>query len=140
MPGHQIGLYDEIWNCKAEDLQHRIREILYDTISSHDYHENYYHALMVGLLLNGEYDVRSNYEMGGGRNDIAIDDQRNRRAVIIETKRSKSYDDLEKDCEEALKQIRSREYAWPFQRKEYQVIAYGISFVGKECCVKNSSF
>ena len=135
-PGHQIGLYDEIWNCKAEELQHRIRDILYDTISCHDYHENYYHALMVGLLLNGEYDVRSNYEMGDGRSDIAIADPRRSRAVIIETKRSENYDELEKDCEEALKQIQSRKYAWPFTRKEYQVIAYGISFVGKECCVK----
>ena len=136
VPSHQIGLYDEIWNCDSEALQHRIRDILYDTISCHDYYENYYHALMVGLLLNGEYDVRSNYEMGGGRSDIAINDQRKGRAVIIETKRSKDYDDLEKDSEEALKQIQDREYAWPFQRKNYQVIAYGISFEGKECCVK----
>ena len=105
VPGHQIGLYDEIWNCKAEELQHRIRDILYDTISCHDYHENYYHTLMVGLLLNGEYDVRSNYEMGGGRSDIAIIDQRGSRAVIIETRRSKNYDDLEKGSEEALEQL-----------------------------------
>ena len=91
---------------------------------------------MVGLLLNGEYDVRSNYEMGGGRSDIAIDAPRKSRAVIIEPKHSKDYDDMEKDSEEALKQILNREYAWPFQRKKYQVIAYGISFEGKECCVK----
>ena len=75
-------------------------------------------------------------EMQGGRSDIAIDDQRNSRAVIIETKRSKNYDDLEEDSEEALKQIQNREYAWPFQRKEYRVIAYGIFFVGKECYVR----
>ena len=135
-PAHQIGLYDEIWNCEADALQDRIRDILYDTISCRDYHENYYHALMVGILLNGEYDVRSNYEMGGGRSDIAIDDPRRSRAVILETKRSKDYDDLERDSEEALKQIQNREYAWPFRRKKYQVIAYGISFEGKECCVK----
>ena len=80
--------------------------------------------------------MKSNYETGAGRSDISIEDERGRRAVIIETKRSGKYEDLEKDSEEALKQIQSREYAWPFQRKKYQVITYGISFEGKECCVK----
>lgn len=53
--------------------------------------------------------------------------------VIIETK---DYGVLEKDSEEALKYIQSREYAWPFQRKKYQVIAYGLCFVGKGCYVR----
>ena len=133
---YQAGIYQELWNCQAETLGQRIRDILYDTISYHDYHENYYHALLVGLLLNGAYLVKSNYEMGAGRSDISIEDERGRRAIIIETKRSKEYEDLERDSEEALKQIQSKEYAWPFRRKKYQVITYGISFEGKECCVK----
>lgn len=136
MRNYQAGIYEVLWNCKAETLGQRIRDILYDTISYHDYHENYYHALLAGLLLNGAYLVKSNYETGAGRSDISIEDERGRRAVIIETKRSREYEDLEKDSEEALKQIQDREYAWPFQRKKYQVIAYGISFEGKECCVK----
>lgn len=80
--------------------------------------------------------MKSNYETGAGRSDISIEDERGRRAIIIETKRFREYEDLEKDSEEALKQIQSREYARPFHRKRYQVIAYGISFEGKECYVK----
>ncbi len=133
---HQLGLYEKLWNRRAEDLCQSIRDILCDTISYHDYHENYYHALLVGLLLNGAYLVKSNYEMGAGRNDISIEDEKGRRAIIIEIKRSKEYDDLEKDSQEALRQIEDQEYAWSFRKKKYQVIAYGIAFAGKECYVK----
>lgn len=133
---YQADIYEELWNCQAEILSERIRDILYDTISYHDYHENYYHALLVGFLLNGAYLVKSNYETGAGRSDISIEDERGRRAIIIETKRSREYEDLEKDGEEALQQIKDKGYAWPFLRKKYHVIAYGIAFEGKECCVK----
>ncbi len=134
-PG-RAGLYEEIWNGDAAALQERIRNILLDTISYHDYHENYYHALLTGLLLNGRYPVRSNYEMGMGRSDIVVEDDRNRRAALIETKRSANYEDLENDSKRALEQIREKQYAWPYQRKKYQVIAYGISFADKDCCVR----
>ena len=108
---------------------------LYDTISYHDYHENYYHALLAGLLLNGRYHVKSNYEMGAGRSDITVEDERKKRAIIIETKRSKDYGNLKEDSEKALNQIEIKEYAWDFLRKGYEVIAYGISFAEKECFV-----
>lgn len=136
IPDYQDGLYAEIWGCEAERLQKRISDILYDTISYYDYHENYYHALLVGLLLNGAYLVKSNYEMGTGRSDIVVEDGRNRRAVIIETKRSREYEELEKDCQAALKQIEEKQYGWPYLKKKYQVIAYGISFVEKDCHVE----
>lgn len=132
----QTKLYEELWNLREESLSQRIRDILYDTISYYDYHENYYHALLVGLLLNGVYVVRSNYEMGLGRSDIAVEDDKMRRAVVIETKRSRNYDHLEEDCEASIKQIEEKGYALPYFRKKYRVIAYGISFAEKECLVK----
>ena len=132
---HQADIYEELWNCEAEALGQRIRDILYDTISYHDYHENYYHALLAGLLLNGKYHVKSNYEMGTGRSDITVEDERKKRAIVIETKRSKDYGNLKEDSEKALHQIKIKEYAWDFQRKGYEVTAYGISFAEKECFV-----
>lgn len=133
---YQADIYEQLWNFEAEALSQRIRDILYDTISYHDYHENYYHALLVGLLLNRSYLVKSNYETGTGRSDITVEDERGKRAIIIETKRSREYEDLEKDGEEALRQIEDKGYAWPFLKKKYHVTAYGISFEGKECYVK----
>lgn len=134
--GNQKELYDAIWSCDCEGLQNHLRNVLLDTISYYDYHENYYHALLVGLLLNSIYRIRSNAEMGNGRSDIVIEDDRNRRAVIIEVKRSADYDDLEADSEKGISQIRENNYAWPYQRRKYTVLAYGIAFSEKDCSVK----
>jgi len=134
--GNQKELYDAIWFCDCEKLHEHLRNILLDTISYYDYHENYYHALLVGLLLNNTYCIRSNAEMGNGRSDIVIEDDRNRRAVIIEVKRSRDYDDMETDSEKGIRQIRENNYAWPYRRRKYRVFAYGIAFADKDCCVK----
>lgn len=134
--GNQKELFDAIWSCDCEGLQEYLRNVLLDTISYYDYHENYYHALLVGLLLNGTCRIRSNAEMGNGRSNIVIEDDRNRRAVIIEVKRSRDFDDVEADSEKAIRQIRENNYAWPYQRRKYTVLAYGIAFVDKDCSVK----
>lgn len=134
--GNQKELFDAIWSCDSERLQECLRNILLDTISYYDYHENYYHALLVGLLLNGSYRIRSNAEMGNGRSDIVIEDDRNRRAVIIEVKRSRDFDDMETDSEKGIRQVRENNYAWPYQRRKYTVLAYGIAFMDKDCSVK----
>lgn len=65
-----------------------------------------------------------------------IEDDRNRRAVIIEVKRSRNFDDVETDSENAIRQIRKNNYAWPYQCRKYTVLAYGIAFVDKDCGVK----
>ncbi len=135
-PGYRDGLYREIWNCEPEALQRRLRNILCETFSFYDYHENYYHGLLAGLLVDARYIVRSNDEMGRGRSDIVAEDAMGSRAAIIETKHSRNYANMEKDCEAALRQIEQRQYASPYLRKNYRVIAYGISFAEKECCVK----
>lgn len=136
-PNHRDGLYRKIWNRETDALQNQIRDILYDTISCHDYHENYYHALLTGLLPDRRYIVRSNDEMGSGRSDITVEDPRQRRAVIIETKRSRDYDHLEGDCAAALRQIEEKQYGWPYLKKKYRVIAYGIAFSEKECHIES---
>lgn len=134
--GNQKELYEALWSCDCEGLQEHLRNILLDTISYYDYHENYYHALLVGLLLNGPYRIRSNAEMGNGRSDVVMEDDHNRRVVIIEVKRSRDFDDLEAGCERAICQIWENNYAWPYQRRRYTVLAYGIAFADKDCSVK----
>jgi len=133
---NQNGLYEAVWSCDCGRLQEQLRDILLDTISYYDYHENYYHALLVGLLLNSTYRIRSNAEMGTGRSDIVVEDDRSRRAVIIEVKRSQDYDDMEADSEKGIRQIQENNYAWPYQRRKYCVLAYGIAFADKDCRVK----
>ena len=80
-----------------------ISELLWDTISYNDYHEDYYHAFLAGVFVGRGYSVDSNKEKGLGRPDILLKDRKNRRAIIIEAKISKKESDMDKDCEEAIR-------------------------------------
>lgn len=51
--------------------------------------------------------------------------------VYIEVKRSRDFDELEADCKRAIRQIRENNYAWPYQRRKYTVLAYGDRVFGK---------
>ena len=53
----------------------------------------------------------SNKEKGLGRPDILLKDKKNRRAIIIEAKKSEKESDMDKDCKEAIKQIVKEKYA-----------------------------
>jgi hypothetical protein len=99
-----------------------------------DYHEDYYHAFLTGIFVGRGYAVESNKERGLGRPDIKLIDRRNRRAMIIEAKKSGSADQMEHDCGEALKQIVDQGYARGLD--EYRVYCYGIAFYKKKALVK----
>ena len=121
----------------AEKLTGLLSNLLFDTISYHDYAESFYHAFVTGLLVNAGYIVESNYENGLGRSDIVIKDRRNRRAVVIEAKIASSEDLLEKECQDALQQIEEKQYAKKIERSGFrEVIQYGIAFYKKECLVR----
>ena len=96
-----------------EKITQLVSEILFDTISYYDYREDYYHAFIAGLFAGAGYNVSSNQEMGLGRSDISVKDRRNRRAIIIEAKRSENEVQMEKDCEKALKQIQDKNNSYP---------------------------
>lgn len=68
-----------------------------------DYHEDYYHAFIAGLFVGCGYETESNKERGLGRPDLQLKDIDNRRAMIIEVKKSTSRGHMEKDCEDALR-------------------------------------
>ena len=127
-----------LWNGEAEALQNTLTDILYSTISYHDSAESFYQGFMTGLLRGADLAISSNRENGLGRTDIAIVDGRNKRAVIIELKYSKEYEDLEARADEALAQIEEKKYAAGLPPNIRTVINYGIAFWKKECCVKTA--
>jgi len=51
-------------------------------------------------------------------------------AVIFEVKRVDNEERLEKLAEEALEQIKEREYYAKMKQKGYEVISFGIAFCG----------
>ncbi len=130
-------LFEILWNGDATKLTDLLSDLLFDTISYHDYAESFYHAFITGLVSSAGYIVESNYENGFGRSDIVIKDRRNRRAVVIETKIASSEDKLEAECQNAIKQIEENQYARKIERSGFRkVIRYGIAFYKKECMVK----
>ena len=113
-----------------------LSDLLFETISYHDYAESYYHAFLAGIFSGAGYPVISNYESGLGRPDIVVLDKINRRAIIIEAKRAQAEDQLEPQCDTALKQITDKQYSRNYLKGFRQIICYGIAFFEKECMVK----
>ena len=130
-------LFAALWDENAQRLTELISDLLFDTISYHDYAESFYHAFLTGLFSNAGYRVESNYENGLGRSDLVVKDRRNRRAVVLEANRTYYEDQMENACEEALSQIREKQYAEKVERDGYKKAGrLGIAFFQKKCLVK----
>jgi hypothetical protein len=134
----QRELMDAFWRGDADTATKLVSDFLFDTISFHDYHEDYYHAFITGIFVGLGYGVKSNHEQGLGRTDITLTDKRNRRALVIEAKKSYSEEQMDKDCDDALDQIAEKKYAEGLKGYR-QVECYGISFFQKSALVKKLS-
>lgn len=128
------SLMEALWTGEEDAASEALSDFLWQTISYMDYHEDYYHAFLAGIFVGRGYGVESNKERGLGRPDIKLIDDDNRRALIIETKKSDSAAQMDHDCDEALRQIVDQEYAKGLDA--YQVTCYGIAFYQKSALVK----
>lgn len=120
-------------------LEEELNDIMLETISSMDEHENYYHGLVAGLLTGIKgYITKSNRETGKGRCDLFVKPvSRRKEAFIVEFKVTKKFSELKVKADEALAQIEDRNYEKELIDDNYSVISrYGIAFCGKECMVK----
>ena len=124
-----------LWEGNEERATEILSGLLWDTISYNDYHEDYYHAFLAGIFVGRGYSVDSNKEKGLGRPDLLLKDRKNKRAIIIEAKKSDKESDLEKDCGKAIKQIVDEKYAEAVKGYE-QVLSYGVAFFQKQVRVK----
>ncbi len=131
----QKELLEALWQGDEARASELMTDILFTTISYHDYHENYYHAFLTGLLTGMGYAVKSNQENGLGRTDIDIREKKLRRAMIIEAKKSASRDDMEKDALAGGRQIADKEYLKGFEGYK-SVLCYGVAFFRKQALVK----
>lgn len=129
------NLINALWDNDESEAARLLSDLLWYTISYNDYHEDYYHAFLVGIFVGRGYNVESNKEKGLGRPDILLKDKRNRRAIIIEAKKSKKESDMDKDCDEAVGQISAKKYAEGLYGYT-QISCYGISFFQKQAKVK----
>ena len=132
-------LYESILDGDREKMAEILSENLMETISFYDYQESYYHGFLAGMLKNiGNYIVLSNRESGNGRPDIVLKYPSVRgKAVILEIKVARTYQELESKCDEALRQIDEQKYEEALRQEGYfNILKYGIAFYRKECMVK----
>lgn len=132
------NLINALWEGDETKAARIISDLLWYTISYNDYHEDYYHAFLAGIFVGRGYSVESNKEKGLGRSDILLKDKRNRRAIIIEAKKSKKESDMDKDCDEAIDQIITEKYVEGLYGYT-QILCYGLSFFQKQAKVKKLS-
>ena len=131
----QKELMEALWNGDEETASRRMTDLLFDTISYHDYHENYYHAFLTGVISGLGYAVKSNQENGLGRSDIDVREKRRKRGMILEAKKSDREEDMQRDALDGKQQIVDKDYLRGFPGFE-SVVCYGISFFRKKALVK----
>ena len=115
-------------------------EVLTSSFDAQKGKESFYHGFVLGLTatLTGDYRIRSNRESGFGRYDIAAFPRKaGERGMVIECKQAESEDALETKAQEALEQIKDRDYDAEFRAQGIEgVLHYGISFCGKHVHVE----
>ncbi|MBR1710088.1 MAG: AAA family ATPase [Clostridia bacterium] len=131
----QSALMKALWEGDEEKASQMMTDILFQTISYHDYHENYYHAFLTGIISGLGYAVKSNQENGLGRTDIDVREKRKKRGMILEAKKSDKEEDMEKDALDGKQQILDQEYMKGFAGFD-SVVCYGISFFQKSALVR----
>ena len=135
----QQALMKALWDGDEEKASEMMTDILFETISYHDYHENYYHAFLTGIISGLGYAVKSNQENGLGRSDIDVREKRKKRGMLLEAKKSDREEEMEKDALDGRQQIIDMEYLRGFKGFD-SVICYGISFFQKKALVKKLVF
>ena len=107
-----------------------------DTNVRKEMKENFYHGILLGLFGNMDgWDVQSNAESGDGYSDISVEIEEKETGIVIELKYAENAS-FDIACEEALKQIRDRNYAEKLVDDGMTTIRkYGIACYKRRCRV-----
>lgn len=129
-------------NRDVEKIEQIFGDYLWNTISIRDTavakekKENFYHGILLGLLgYKSSWFIKSNAESGTGYSDILVEVPTNRTGIVIELKYAEN-GDLDAACEEALKQIKEKDYVAKLKQDGMKnFIRYGIACFKKVCKV-----
>ena len=150
-----LYMSDALRKGDISNFKKYLKEILLENAGIFDvsgtYKEQFYHGLMLGLILTlkNEYEITSNNFAGKGRYDLLLKPKNileGKEGIIIELKiinevknlnDNKIHEKLEKECEVALKQIDEKEYSSVLKNAGVEkILKIGIAFLGKEFEVK----
>ena len=153
-----LDMTDALRNGDIEKFKLELNKILLENAGIFDvsgnYKEQFYHGLLLGLILmlKNEYEITSNGFAGKGRYDLLLKPKNTlnklteREGIIFELKiinlvekleKNNLKKKLEKECEIALKQIDEKEYVSVLRNAGVErVLKVGVAFFGKEFEVK----
>jgi len=134
-------MMDALLDGDIEEFERRLQNIFLVNTSFYDLKgEKVYHSLFLGMLiwLRDKYEVKSNGERGHGRYDaMLIPLDKIKPAYIFEFKVSKTIKGLTAKAEEALEQIKEKQYEAGLKEKGIsKIYKIGIAFKGKNVKVK----
>ena len=134
-------MMDALLDGDIEEFERRLQNIFLVNTSFYDLKgEKVYHSLFLGMLiwLRDKYEVKSNGERGHGRYDaMLIPLDKIKPAYIFEFKVSKTIKGLTAKAEEALEQIKEKQYHAGLKEKGIsKIYKIGIAFKGKNVKVK----
>ena len=133
----QEDFFNLFWKGDAQNLEKSLGTMLLTSSSVQDYkyREHFYHSFLLGIFML-LYPVTSNREAGEGFFDLIVQDEREKRAAVIEVKRADSREELEAEVEKALLQIEERQYDADLKARGYtQILHWGMAFFKKSCKV-----
>jgi len=151
-----LDMTDALTTGNIEKFKFELNKILLENIGIFDvigiYKEQFYHGLMLGLILmlKTEYEISSNNFSGKGRYDLLLKPKNifeRKEGIIIELKAinidnlklnsEKIHEKLLNECEIALNQIEEKEYTSILKNAGIDnILKIGIAFFGKEFEVK----
>ena len=132
-----LELQTALINQDVATVKALLRQLLLEVVSNFDTaSEGFYQGLLLGLCvaMNG-YTVTSNRESGDGRYDIQmVPSDKRMPGIIIELNAdTKGSTNLVQLAEEAVRQIKDKNYAVNLQKQGINTIfSYGVAFCGKQ--------
>ncbi|NDB84537.1 MAG: AAA family ATPase, partial [Alphaproteobacteria bacterium] len=134
------SLTESLANGNTELFKRRLGEYLIESGSYFDFNintpESIFQAFVLGFIvgLKDDYIINSNREAGLGRFDvILIPKNKEKQGILLEFKTAETIEELPAKAEEALLQIKDKEYFRIFKQHEIaKVLAIGLAFCGKK--------
>ena len=134
--GNMDAFVTAMWNRDEQTASEMLTKILWNSISYFDYGEEYYHGLLNGIFTARGFNPDSNDEAGLGRLDLRVRNRPERTFLLLEFKRSEKKEDLDADCDVAIRQIFEKGYDKVMLEGYEQQLIYGIAFYAKIAKVK----
>jgi hypothetical protein len=128
-------MFQSLIEKDIEKFKENYQNLVLDYTSYNDSRENAYHMMLLGMTFSIEhlYRISSNIESGHGRPDIRMESNvKGNPHIIIELKRCKDGEDIEKLKDEALQQIIDKQYN---RRLSGEILCLGIAHDVKHCAM-----